>query len=591
MSTPSPSRATLQTVLDALAAADLPSRRRQDMASAVRTVAKVLGRAPAELAADPPALRRRLETVAPAANGMCPQRWKNVRSLLNAALAQVRPMLPGRSVEPIGPEWLTLLEHVPEDRRIRLQPLLRVLTRDNIAPADVTLVHLEAYRDSLRADSLRRDPEGAWRALVWHWNFCAREVAGWPQLQVELPQRRETYTRPWSDFPASLKAEVDAWLRRMSGDTFEDDGPPRPARPETLIQREYQLRAFASILVEQGRPAASLERLANLVSFDAYKLGLSFLLDRKRAREARQAAEDGDQAPTSLASSQIWGMATFLTSVARHWVKADAETLKAMSRISAKFAPTTRGMTPKNRERMRQFDDDRSVSIFLEAPWRMKADADSGKLNPHRSAIRAQIAVAIAMLQYCPVRKKNLTEIDLERHFKRLGDKVYLLYRGHRVKNGEALDFELPQDLVDLLDWYLAKHRPALLDGPSNALFPGKGGKAKSKHTLGLQIGEVLFEYTGLKLSPHGFRHAAGKLFLDIMPGSHVIMQQVLGHSSLKTTLDNYTGEEKKRASRLFQETVIARRERLMASRGGKPGQSPRGAGVAGRRTRTGTKS
>ena len=50
----------------------------------------------------------RLRAMACEAHGLSRGRWMNVRSLLGKALALMRPMLPGRSVHPLLPEWAAL---------------------------------------------------------------------------------------------------------------------------------------------------------------------------------------------------------------------------------------------------------------------------------------------------------------------------------------------------------------------------------------------------------------------------------------------------------------------------------------------------
>ena len=60
------------------------------------------------------------------------------------------------------------------------------------------------------------------------------------------------------------------------------------------------------------------------------------------------------------------------------------------------------------------------------------------------------------------------------------------------TKNREPIDFELPAETTDILSWYVREHRPAVLREPSSALFPGKGGKAKSSGLLATQIGQTV---------------------------------------------------------------------------------------------------
>src|SRR5687767_6949358 len=90
------SRATFADLLEAVRAAPMANRRRQDMASAINTVARVLGHSPAEIPVDLIALNRRLRHISARASGMSEARWHNVRSLLRAALALRGPIMQGR---------------------------------------------------------------------------------------------------------------------------------------------------------------------------------------------------------------------------------------------------------------------------------------------------------------------------------------------------------------------------------------------------------------------------------------------------------------------------------------------------------------
>ena len=233
------SRITLADLIPLIEKANLSPIQKRDLISAVRTVTRLLGAMPDEIDADPAKLRRRLETIAWGAEGLSKGRWNNVRSLFGKALALARPVMPGRRVARLLPEWEALLTPLPRNRAAGLLALARDLSVRGIRPADVTLADLEAYRDAIHNDRLRAKPEQAWDALIWTWNACRREVADWPDIEIPRANRRETYTRPWSDFPAPLKAGVDAFLVRLSGadwrrwpkpscppSNFEDEGSP-----------------------------------------------------------------------------------------------------------------------------------------------------------------------------------------------------------------------------------------------------------------------------------------------------------------------------------------------------------------------------
>ena len=547
MSTIPGSRTSLADVIALILQADLPGRRKEELRSAVRTVARLLEAEPAAIAADPAALRRRLETIAPEAHEISRGRWANIRSLLGKALGLARPMMPGRSKQVILPEWQVLTAPLPFGRSVRLVPLLRFLSARGLGPADVTAADLEDYRHAIMNDRLRKEPENSWDRLAWVWNWCRREVSGWPTIVIERPTKAITYILPWSAFPAPFRDDVDCFLRRLSGQDLSEDGPPRPARPATLQKRCYQLRVAASALVHRGHDAAAIGSIDDLLSLERYQEILRFFLDRHSGQTSQQAAE----------------MAAFLKGAAKHWVKVDEQTLDKMKRISSRLVIPRRGMTAKNRECLRPLDDPEKVAAFLGLPQRLRREAETGKLNPHRKAIVAQMAAAIALLQAAPIRLKNLTELDVNKNLIARGKRLYLVIPEFEVKNNEPIDFELPAETRDLLAWYVREYRPLLISEPTDALFPGPRGGAKSSDTLARQIPQTVFRFTGLRINVHLFRHAAGKLFLDARPGQYEVMRRVLGHRSITTTTSLYAGAETRSAGSHFA-AVIAERRRLL---------------------------
>jgi integrase len=175
----------------------------------------------------------------------------------------------------------------------------------------------------------------------------------------------------------------------------------------------------------------------------------------------------------------------------------------------------------------------------------------------------AQMAAAIALLQAAPIRLNNLTAIDVDKNLIGRGNRLYLVIPEDEVKNGEPIDFELPAETRDVLAWYVREHRPLLISNPTDALFPGRRGPAKSSHALAAQISRAVFKYAGLKFNVHLFRHAGGKLFLDARPGQYEVMRRVLGHRSIATTTSLYAGAETRSAGSHFASVIAERRRNL----------------------------
>jgi integrase len=78
----------------------------------------------------------------------------------------------------------------------------------------------------------------------------------------------------------------------------------------------------------------------------------------------------------------------------------------------------------------------------------------------------------------------------------------------------------------------------------------------KAPGTLYTQICKTVLRFSGLKFNPHLFRHAGGKIFLDLKPGEYEVVRRVLGHRSIATTTAIYAGAETKSAGKHFADTI-----------------------------------
>jgi len=101
-----------------------------------------------------------------------------------------------------------------------------------------------------------------------------------------------------------------------------------------------------------------------------------------------------------------------------------------------------------------------------------------------------------------------------------------------------------------------------IANADEKALFVGPGGKAKSADALRDGVIKAIKRHTGIYMTPHQFRHLAGELILRAVPGQYALVQQVLGHAHLKTTLGFYAANQSRAAGRVLDEIISARRRR-----------------------------
>jgi integrase len=155
----------------------------------------------------------------------------------------------------------------------------------------------------------------------------------------------------------------------------------------------------------------------------------------------------------------------------------------------------------------------------------------------------------------------NLTGIRLGTNLIKPGgpdSDYWLVFPDYDVKNRVRLDFPLEDHVTRLIEEYVHDFRPTLLRGRNEDwLFPGQRGEAKGKISFSGQISDRIFRATGLRITVHQFRHAAGALILKQRPGEYELVRRLLGHVSIETTINAYVGLETIQASEIFSKIVM----------------------------------
>lgn len=525
----------------------LTDRQKQDLASALRTVGRALDKPLQEVPAHAGHLSKLLAGVAPAALDISDARWTNVVSLARTALRHAGvTVTPGRYREPFAPAWAAVFRLLERKHdRIALCRFARFCGSRGIGPEQVDDSVFDAFGADLAENALlRAPPRKVHRKAAVAWNRAVETVPEWPQHLVAVPSFSRAYALSWDTFPASLKADVNAYLTRL-----EKDDPLEPIdlpllKPASIRTRRHQIQAYLSALVLRGRDPATLLTLKDAVALDVVREGLRFFLQR---------TPDGSK-------KQAYAVATVIRAIAKHWVGVDAEHLAELEALCNRLYTRQAGMTDANRERLRPFDDPENVSRLLNLPSELMAEAEGGGPPTEATALLAQTAVAVELLLMTALRRRNLAHLDLERHLVRSkGGGVTLRISGDEVKNGVEVDKQLPDRTVGFLNIYCEKYRPVLLKVPNPYLFPGPKDRPKSCERLAMQVTACVRDRCGLHVHMHLFRHITAKIFLDANPGAYGVVRLLHGHRSVETTTKYYTGMESAAALRHYDEHILER--------------------------------
>lgn len=253
--------------------------------------------------------------------------------------------------------------------------------------------------------------------------------------------------------------------------------------------------------------------------------------------------------------------AYMLKNIAKHYCKLEQSDVKKLETMCIKLKMPYRGMTAKNRSRLRQFDDLANVSRILHLGDSLVREAERLATQPRKAACLVEMALAIELSLITAIRIKNLAALHLnkniqwQRAIKK--DCCHLVLEPCEVKNEEHIELELPAATASLLSLFVRRYRPLLVPSQSPWLFSRRDEPDPvSTVVLATRIKRIIRDKTGLEVNPHLFRHLMGKLHLDARPGEYEVARRVLGHKSMATTVRAYTGAEAKAAYKLYDETL-----------------------------------
>jgi integrase len=484
----------------------------------------------------------------PGAHGISVRHWKNILSNLRRAI-----QLSGLSMSadcktvPLTDEWAAAALKAPDKAgQCVLRRLGRYCSARQIRPAEVTDEVVASYLAHIDRTQLTKWPQQTVNAMLLVWN---RHVANDPVSGLRpltKPNRSRQYALAWNALPPALAEEAAEFRRRsLEADPFGED-EHRAVRPATAGQRDRMLRRLATAVLLNSGSEGQINSLADLVRPATLKIGLRYLLSRAGAKPSRQA----------------FHMAHLAFVIARDWAKLPDSDLAEIKHIIRKLERPKTGLTEKNKRVLSQFRDKSVLQKLLALPEQLVRESERRPLDT-RSARLVQVAIAIAILFTTAIRIGNLVSIDRARHFRPTFSTheagMLLCFGPAEVKNDVPLEKIIPAEIMAIIDLYMAKYQPRLTDAQrSTLLFPARVARAKHHCSLRKQIIDALFERLGIRLNPHAFRHLCALLFLEAHPGHFEEVRRLLGHKSVQTSIDFYTGTEATSANRRYHE-ILAR--------------------------------
>lgn len=192
----------------------------------------------------------------------------------------------------------------------------------------------------------------------------------------------------------------------------------------------------------------------------------------------------------------------------------------------------------------------RPAADLVDLGWSLMESVDDADLIAGSySSLRFRDGLMIAFLIHCPLRRLNLTALELGVHVFQEDGVWRVDIPARETKTERAIRCAWPPALVGCLEIYLSVHRPILLrcghrNVATDRLWISRQGKAATAQAVYQSICDRTEAAFGAAINPHVFRHIAATDLATNAPECALAIMDILGQSRIETS-DKYYNQAK----------------------------------------------
>jgi hypothetical protein len=472
-------------------AADLSEQRRRHWVCSLRQIAKWLDRPATVIPARWQSVRISVSQLHHARVGVTAKTLANHKSNVRAALRWFGKEhdVPQQGVR-LSTEWARFRDGLDDRIRDRLYSLIRYCSARGIPPSAVNDKIFDEYWHYRTETTARASNNTARRFMARAWNACAVAIDGCPLQRLTEPALKVAEPA-WDAFPEGLRRDLDDYFAGLAKVHRSLNGKRiQPCSPGTIRTRLAELVAMARMAVRLGVPIESLTSLAALLQPDVAELVIDAYWQK-----------NGDEPKTGTID-----LGKKVLRMARETGCLDQAALDRLDEMRSALEQHRReGLTPKNLQLIRQVLTDGVWSEVVSLPNVLMQQARLANDHaPIKAAVSAQLAVAVAILTFAPVRLCNLASIELGQNLIKpggLNTPYWLVFQHYDVKNKVDLNFKFDQPLTDLIDEYVHEFRPTVLRGANASwLFRARAVSRRINSSLASRLLDASRKRSGFGL-------------------------------------------------------------------------------------------
>jgi integrase len=198
--------------------------------------------------------------------------------------------------------------------------------------------------------------------------------------------------------------------------------------------------------------------------------------------------------------------------------------------------------------------------VLVEAGLALIQEAeDSRTMTKLGRAYQFRNGLMVALLAFCPIRRKNFAALEIGRSFIKNRDKWWIILSAAETKERRADERPVDELLTPIIDRYLAQHHPVL----ARSIQPGprvwlsaKNGAPLPDIEITAVIQRTTLATVGMPLGPHMFRTSAASGAALHASDNPDLGSAVLHHTDPRVTSINYNRATCLSAAKSFLQVI-----------------------------------
>jgi integrase len=198
--------------------------------------------------------------------------------------------------------------------------------------------------------------------------------------------------------------------------------------------------------------------------------------------------------------------------------------------------------------------------VLVEAGLKLIDEAERCRnLTKLARACRVRNGLMVALLAFCPIRRKDFAALEIGRSFVKIRGKWWIVLAATETKEKRADERPVDEFLTSVIDRYICEYRPVLArsDDATAALWlSANDGAPITAKAAARVISKTTLSRVGVPVSPHLFRTSAASSAAVHAGENPHLASAVLHHTHPSLTNEHYNRATCMSAAEHFREVV-----------------------------------